>query len=319
MPAALPGTGVLPGADTYHVPVLADAVRQALAGASHVVDGTLGGGGHTALLLDAGHRVTGVDRDADARAAASARLAAWLRDGQLTMVEATFDDVSAIAPGDAPVDGVLLDLGVSSRQLENAARGFSFRPGAPLDARMSPDGRGPTAADVLNTADEGALAVWFRTHGDEPRARRLAAEVVRRRGNAPFAISDDFVGAIRGALGPRSGAPEFARLFQALRIVVNDEAAGLVRALDRWRDRLTPGGVLAVIAYHSGEDRIVKQAFRSWSTACTCPPRQPMCTCGGVAAGTLVTRKAIVPTDAEAAANPRARSARLRVWQKAAA
>lgn len=318
MPASLPGTGVLPGADTYHVPVLGDAVREAFAQASHVVDGTLGGGGHTALLLEAGHRVTGVDRDAEARAAATSRLSAWLHNGQLAIVSATFDDVQAIAPGESPVNGVLLDLGVSSRQLDDATRGFSFRPGAPLDARMSPDARGPTAADMLNTADESALAEWFRTYGDEPRAKRLAAEVVRRRGNAAFVTSDDFVGAIRGALGPRSGAPDFARLFQALRMVVNDEVAGLARALERWRDRLAPGGVFAVIAYHSGEDRVVKQAFRAWSTACTCPPLQPRCTCGSVALGSMPSRKAIVPTDAEAASNPRARSARMRLWQKAA-
>ncbi len=130
---------------------------------------------------------------------------------------------------------------------------------------------------------------------------------------------DDLVGAIRAVLGPRSGPGDFARLFQAVRIAVNDEIGGLTRGLRSLRERLVPGGVLAVIAYHSGEDRAVKHAFREWSTACHCPPRQPICTCGGVAAGETVTRKPILAGDAELAANPRARSAHLRVWRRAAA
>ena len=319
MPDGPPGAAVLPGADAFHVPVLAEPVRRLLVGHHHVVDGTLGGGGHTALLLDDGHRVTAVDRDAAAREAAAHRLATALADGRLRIVAATYDDVPAIVTADERVDAVLLDLGVSSRQLDDESRGFSFRPGAPLDARMEADGDGPTAADVLNDSDEAALTAWFRTLADEPQARRLAREVVRRRATRPFVTSDDFVGAIRGALGARSGPGDFARLFQALRMVVNDEAGGLARALAAWRDRLAPGGVLVVIAYHSGEDRLVKQAFRDWSTACTCPPRQPICTCGGAAAGERVTRRAVVADEAEAATNPRARSARLRAWQKAAA
>lgn len=319
MPAAPPGAGVLPGADAYHVPVLAEPVRALLAGAAHVVDGTLGGGGHTALLLEAGHHVTAVDRDATARAAAAARLADAVGDGRLRIVAATYDDVEQIVPRDTAVDGVLLDLGVSSRQLDDVARGFSFRPGAPLDARMDPDGDAPTAADLLNTLDEATLAAAFKALGDEPQGRRLAREIVRRRATRPFVTSDDFVGAIRGALGARSGPGDFARLFQVLRMLVNDERTGLERALVRWRDRLAPGGVLVVISYHSGEDRLVKHAFRDWSTACTCPPRQPACTCGGRAMGERLTRKAIVADDAEASQNPRARSARLRAWRKDAA
>lgn len=308
----------LPGADPYHVPVLGDAVRSLLAGCAHVVDGTLGGGGHAQLLLEAGHRVTGVDRDPEARAAAARRLAPWIADGRCRLVAATFADAAALLPADEPVHAVLLDLGVSSRQLDDDARGFSFRPGAPLDARMDPAAGGATAADLLNTAAVEVLGAWFRDLGDEPRARRLAAEVVRRRGTRPFAVSDDLVGAIRGALGPRTGPSDFARLFQALRLAVNDEPGELARALPAWRERLSPGGILAVISYHSGEDRVVKAAFRDWSARCTCPPRQPTCTCGGVAAGERLTRKAVVAEAAEAAANPRARSARLRAWRKAA-
>jgi 16S rRNA (cytosine1402-N4)-methyltransferase len=315
MPTSPPGADVLPGAAHYHVPVLADAVLDALAGATCVVDGTLGGGGHTALLLARGVPVIGVDRDPDARAATAARLADAVAAGTLTIVAATFADAVAQI-GDRVIDGVLLDLGVSSHQLDDTTRGFSFRPGAPLDARMSADDA-RTAADVLNDESEAALERIFAEYGDEPRARRLAREVVRRRESRPFVISDDFVGAIRATLGAASGAGDFARLFQALRIAVNDEIATLEAALPAWADRLAPGGVLAVISYHSGEDRVVKHLFRAWSTACTCPPRQPICTCGGVARGTLVTRRAVVADEAEAALNPRARSARLRVWRKA--
>jgi 16S rRNA (cytosine1402-N4)-methyltransferase len=141
--------------------------------------------------------------------------------------------------------------------------------------------------------------------------------VGKRRNTRPFATSDDFVGAIRATLGPRSGPAEFARLFQAVRIAINEELRGLERALPDLRGRLDPGGVFAVIAYHSGEDRIVKHAFRDWSTACKCPPKQPVCTCGGRALGTLVTRRAVTAGPAEVAANPRARSARLRIWRAA--
>jgi 16S rRNA (cytosine1402-N4)-methyltransferase len=182
--------------------------------------------------------------------------------------------------------------------------------------RMGPDAE-TDAATFLNTADVTELAWVFREHGDERRAMRLAREIAHRRGSRPFAVSDDLVNAIRGALGPRTGPADFARLFQAVRIAVNDELAGLARALPMLRDHLAPGGVLAVIAYHSGEDRLVKQAFRDWSTGCVCPPRQPICTCGHVALGTLVTRRAVVAGDAEVAANPRARSARLRAWRAA--
>jgi 16S rRNA (cytosine1402-N4)-methyltransferase len=173
------------------------------------------------------------------------------------------------------------------------------------------------AATLLSTADEVELASIFREYADERRAMRLAREIVRRRANRPFVTSDDLVGAIRGALGPRTGPGDFARLFQAVRIAVNDEIGGLERALDSLRDRLQPGGTFAVIAYHSGEDRVVKNAFRDWSAACICPPRQPVCTCRGRALGTLVTRKSVTASPEEANRNPRSRSARLRAWRSA--
>ena len=224
-------------------------------------------------------------------------------------------------------DRILLDLGLSSHQVDSTDRGFTFRPGAPLDMRMTPGPRpggkggggpaGPTAAEVLNSWPEEQLATCFADYADEPhpRARALAREVIRRRRRAPLLVSDDFVNAIRALLGPRSGPAEFARLFQALRVAVNDELGQLERALPPLRDALRPRGRLGVITYHSGEDRIVKHAFREWSQTCVCPPRQPVCTCRGRSLGRLLTRKAVVPAADELRANPRARSAKFRAFE----
>jgi 16S rRNA (cytosine1402-N4)-methyltransferase len=300
----------------YHAPVLAAQVLQLLDGARQVLDGTLGGGGHAAMLLEAGGTVVGLDRDPEALAAARERLAAAEREGRFRAVQGNYADVDRNdALAGLRFDGILLDLGISSHQIDDASRGFTFREGAPLDMRMGDVTA--TAADLLNEAPERELARIFREYGDEPRSARLAREVVRRRGNRELRTSDDLVGAIRGALGPRSGAPDFARLFQAVRIAVNDELPGLARALPALRERLEPGGVLAVIAYHSGEDRMVKQAFQEWSRACVCPPKQPMCTCRGAPLGETLTRKPVVADEAEIARNPRARSARLRAWRRA--
>ncbi len=301
----------------YHAPVLVDEVLEMLAGARLVLDCTLGGGGHSAALLETGASVVGLDRDPAAVEAACERLRKLERGASFRAYVGNYASISALPDvRDSRFDGILLDLGVSSHQIDVASRGFSFRDGAPLDMRMGADAV-TDAATLLNTLDERELAWIFREYGDEPRAFRLAREIARRRATRPFAISDDFVGAIRAVLGPRSGAPEFARLFQAVRIAVNDELAGLERALPDLRDRLNPGGVLAVIAYHSGEDRIVKHAMREWSQACTCPPLLPRCECGGRAAGAPVTKRAVLPSSAESARNPRARSARLRGWRKA--
>ena len=317
MIAATAPNAALAFATPYHAPVLVDAVLTACADATTVLDGTLGGGGHTAALLAAGKRVTALDRDPAAIAVASERLADALAHGTLEIVLCNYADVDRVpALSDSYFDAILLDLGVSSRQLDDDTRGFSFRVGAPLDMRM--DARGLSAAGWLNSVDDATLIQAFREYGDEPRARRLARIVVERRAVRPFTVSDDFVNAIRATLGARSGPSDFARLFQALRIAVNDELAGLSRALPVLRDHLTPGGRLAVMAYHSGEDRLVKHAFRDWSTDCICPPRAPFCQCDGVALGTLHTRKAIVADAGEIALNPRARSAHLRIWQRAA-
>jgi 16S rRNA (cytosine1402-N4)-methyltransferase len=301
----------------YHAPVLADEVVALFRGARTVLDGTLGGGGHSLALLNEGIDVLAVDRDPEAIAAARRRLAEHEASGRFRTVLGNYANLDQIeALNGLLFDGILLDLGVSSHQLDDPSRGFSFREGVPLDMRMGTDAA-RDAATLLATADEMELAGIFREYADERRAMRLAREIVRRRANRPFVTSDDLVGAIRGALGPRTGPGDFARLFQAVRIAVNDEIGGLERALDRLRARLNPGGTLAVIAYHSGEDRVVKNAFRDWSASCVCPPRQPMCTCRGRPLGTLVTRKPVTASPDEAARNPRSRSARLRSWRSA--
>jgi 16S rRNA (cytosine1402-N4)-methyltransferase len=294
----------------YHVPVLAAAVRRLAAGHRRAVDGTVGGGGHSALLREAGAEVLAIDRDPEALAAARRRLG----DMGISYVAGSFGapDVVARIAAFQP-DFALLDLGVSSHQLDQDARGFSFRPGVPLDMRMDPTGQ--DAADLLNTLPVAELTRLFRDGADERRAARLARTVAERRARAPFAVSDDLVKAIRRALGPRSGPGDFARLFQAVRIAVNAELEQLAAALPALRATLVPGGILVVISYHSGEDRLVKQAFRAWARGCVCPPRQPVCTCGRAPLGRVLTRRPAVPDAEEAAANPRARSAKLRAFE----
>ena len=298
----------------FHLPVLLAPILAAAGGATRAVDATLGDGGHSAALLNQGLEVLGIDRDPDALAVSRARLG----NRRIRYLQETFGSAEALTAvaGFGP-DFILLDLGVSSRQLDDEERGFTFRPGAPLDMRMG--GAGRSAANLLNTADERSLETLFREHGDERRARRLASEIVRRRARHPFATSDDLVNAIRATLGPKAGPSEFARLFQAVRMEVNDEPIELERALTGFRDALKPGGRLAVITYHSGEDRLVKQTFREWARSCVCPSELPICICRGRSLGRLEPRKPIVPEPAELAVNPRARSAKLRIFQVDAA
>jgi 16S rRNA (cytosine1402-N4)-methyltransferase len=302
----------------YHAPVLAAEVVALLAGARRVLDGTLGGGGHAAALLEAGKDVIALDRDPEALQAATRRLASFAEVGRFHAYEGNYAWPERVPELEGVAfDGVLLDLGVSSRQLDDEGRGFSFRPGARLDMRMGRDADTDAAA-LLAEADERELIRIFREYADEPRAGRLAREIVRRRQTRALETSDDLVNAIRGALGAKTDAGDFARIFQAIRIAVNDELRDLERALPALRDRLSPGGTMVVIAYHSGEDRIVKNAFRDWSTACICPPRQPMCTCRGAPLGVLLTRKSVTAGVDETARNPRARSARLRAYRHGA-
>ena len=308
----------------YHAPVLLEEVVALLEPERGGVylDGTLGGGGHAAALLAAGSssgaRVIGVDRDPEALAAAADRLAEWgdRFEGRLGSFA---EEAERAEPGLA---GALLDLGVSSRQIDAQERGFSFRAGSPLDMRMAGPGdgggAGVTAADILNEYGEDELVRVLREYGEEPRARPIARRVVSRRGDRPFRTSDDLKAVLDEVYGRGLTAQDQARIWQALRIEVNAELEQLDRALEALRERLAPGGVLAVIAYHSLEDRRVKNAFREWSRACVCPPELPVCVCRGAPLGETLTRKPVRPGEDEVARNPRSRSARLRAWRKAA-
>jgi 16S rRNA (cytosine1402-N4)-methyltransferase len=303
---------------SYHAPVMVDEVVALLAGAEDVLDCTLGGGGHSEALLASGSSVVALDRDEAAIAEARKRLAPYEASGRFLAIRGNFGEIERIQELEGrDFDAILADLGVSSHQIDADDRGFSFRLGALLDMRM--DRRSTTtAAELLNTLDEAELSHIFRDYGDEPRANRLAREIVRRRERKPMHISDDLVDAIRGAFGARTGPGDFARLFQAVRIAVNDELTMLERAMPLLRDKLKPGGRLAVIAYHSGEDRLVKHTMREWSLSCICPPKQLQCTCRGKALGDLITKRALTASPEETAFNPRSRSARLRAWQSAA-
>lgn len=282
-------------------------------------DGTLGGGGHAEAILSAGSaaEVIGVDQDVEALEVAGRRLERFGE--RVTLVESNFADAAERRdPGAGQLSGALLDLGVSSHQIDDPTRGFSFRQGTPLDMRMSGAARAATAADLLNEMDEADLANVFYRYGEERGSRRLAAAVVRRRRERPFRTSDDFNEILERFYGPRITVQDRARIYQALRIAVNDELTVLERALEALRERLGPEGVFVVLSYHSLEDRLVKDAFREWSRECVCPPALPVCRCRGRSLGRLLTRKPVMAGAAEVAVNPRSRSARLRAWRKAA-
>jgi 16S rRNA (cytosine1402-N4)-methyltransferase len=296
----------------YHTPVMIEEVARQAEGRGRIVDCTVGGGGHAARLASTGVQLLAIDRDAEAIVAArrqvGATAARWLR--------ASFADPTALAAIAAFVpDFVLFDLGVSAHHFESTDRGFSFKPGVPLDMRMSRE-EGTTAAQLLNSLGQKELARVFREYGDERRSARLAAVLARRRQKQPLETSDHLVNAIREALGPRSGPRDFARLFQAVRIAINDEIGALETALPAVLDALVPGGMIAVISYHSGEDRVVKRFFREWARACVCPPHIPQCMCRGRQLGVATPRKPIRPTAREVVTNPRARSAKLRIFRK---
>ena len=304
----------------YHEPVMADEVLAFLdpKDGALLLDGTLGGGGHTRLLLETceGCRVVAVDRDPEALAEAEKALA-HVRD-RVRFLHRRFDDACADAEvRDRGLDGALLDLGVSSHQLDDEARGFAFRRGVALDMRMDLTQEGD-AVRFLAEADEDELTRVFRDLGEEPRARRLAREIIKRRATEAMTTSDQLVAALSVAVGKAPTAQDKARIFQAVRIAVNGEMESLERGLPALRDALKEGGVLVVIAYHSLEDRMVKNAFREWSASCLCPPESPVCTCRGRPLGETLTRKPLRPSEEEVSRNPRARSARLRAWRSAA-
>lgn len=285
------------------------------------LDGTLGGGGHTeAILRQSGPDgvVYGIDRDWDALRAAGERLAAFGE--RLKPLHGNFHDAKALlaAQGVAQLDGVVLDLGVSSFQFDEGERGFSFQEDAYLDMRMD-QSCGRTAADICNTLTQEELTRIIRDYGEERWAARIAAFILQAREKKPVETTGELVSIIKAAIpkGARRDGPHPARrTFQALRIAVNDELEPLSQALEDLVELLAPGGRLAVITFHSLEDRIVKQTFKRLQNPCTCPPKAPVCTCGKLPVAQVVTRKPILPSPAEVEQNPRSRSAKLRVVQK---
>ncbi len=297
----------------YHQPVLLSEVIDflALTPPGVLVDATFGGGGHARALARANgeHRVVGIDRDPDARANA----------GDLEVLEGDFGDLDDLldSSGIGEISGALFDLGISSHHVDEAERGFSFHSEGPLDMRMDST-QDLTAADVINTYSESDLARLIRTYGEESQAKRIARAIVAAR---PIETTTELAGVIAGAMPAalrRSGHPA-RKTFQAIRIAVNNELESVRRGVDAAIGRLGVGGRCAVISYHSLEDRIVKRRFADGAAGCDCPPELPVCACGRDPELRLVTRKPVMARDEEVEANPRARSARLRVAERARA
>jgi 16S rRNA (cytosine1402-N4)-methyltransferase len=305
--------------ENNHVPVLLDEVVAGLQvdPGGRYIDATIGGGGHAAEILAASApdgMLLGLDRDPAALDAASDRLTAY--EGRFELVHASFAHLSEVAQahGFAPVGGVLFDLGLSSLQLADVERGFSFMVDGPLDMRFDPISGGPTAADLVNNLSVEALADILYEYGEETQSRRIAQAIVEAR---PIYTTQELVAVTEGAVGRRRGRLHPATLtFQALRIAVNEELKTLKVALPQAVELLEAGGRLAVIAFHSLEDRIVKRFMRQESKDCICPRELPICTCDHEASLSVITRKPIRPTEEEVAANPRSRSARLRIAER---
>ena len=285
------------------------------------LDGTLGGAGHSSQIarrLTEGGRLIGVDRDRTALAAAKERLAPYA--DRVTLVHSNFAEIDAILDslGIPAVDGMLFDLGVSSPQLDDASRGFSYMADAPLDMRMDKDDA-LTAGAVVNTWPQGELRRILYDYGEERYAPQIAAAICRAREKAPVETTLELVDIIRSAMPAqalREKQHPAKRSFQAIRIAVNDELGAVSRMMQAAVGRLNPGGRLAVITFHSLEDRIVKSEMQQAARGCTCPPEFPVCVCGKKPLVKLVTRKPIVSGPAELEENPRARSAKLRVAEK---
>ncbi|HET9347320.1 MAG TPA: 16S rRNA (cytosine(1402)-N(4))-methyltransferase RsmH [Candidatus Limnocylindrales bacterium] len=311
-----------------HMPVLAEEVMSMLSPAtgSLQIDATVGGGGHTERILEAttpDGRLLGLDADGAAIARVDARLRPRFGD-RLVLRQANFRELRDVAPeaGFGAVDGLLFDLGLSSFQLADTDRGFGIRAGGPLDMRFD-TGRGVPAAELLATLDADELTALFRRFGEEPNARRIARAIVDARRTAPVSTAEELAALVervspRSTSGRRRIHPA-TRVFQALRIAVNEELDALQDGLAAAVDLLRPGGRLVVLSYHSLEDRIVKRFLDAERKGCICPPSLPVCVCGRSPRLRLVTRPSLTPTDAEIAANPRARSARLRAAERVAA
>ena len=283
------------------------------------VDGTMGGGGHSleiAKRLTTG-RLICIDQDPNAHEAAGKRLAEYK--DRITFVRDNFGNIRNILDslGIEKIDGMLLDIGVSSHQLDEAERGFSYQQDAPLDMRMNPD-KPFSAYDVVNGYDEDELDRVIFTYGEERWARRIAQFIVKERETKPIETTGELVDIIKKAVpkGARKDGPHPAkRTFQAIRIEVNGELDVLQKAIDDVAERLSVGGRLCIITFHSLEDRIVKEAFRKQENPCICPPQFPVCVCGKKPLGRVITRKPILPSKEELEVNPRSRSAKLRVLE----
>lgn len=276
-----------------------------------IVDGTLGGAGHAEALLERGATVIGIDRDPRALQHAKARLDAY--SGKFVPVEGNFADLDQLIPERLPVDGILLDLGVSSPQLDDPTRGFSFQEEGPLDMRMGRTGM--TAAELIRASDERALADILHTFGEERYARPIARELKKIHPETTLQA----VSAVKNAV-PRRAWPQkihvATKTFQALRIAVNRELESLEELLDVLPAVLRPGGVAVVISFHSLEDRAVKGKFADLVGRCRCPPGLPVCACGAQASFKALTKKVVQATESEVARNPRSRSARLRAVER---
>jgi 16S rRNA (cytosine1402-N4)-methyltransferase len=301
-----------------HVPVLLDEVTEWLAPTAPglLVDVTVGLGGHATALLDrvSGFRLLGLDRDPEAIEGAGKRLQPF--SDRVRLVNQAFDQIGELLTETEPPVAILADLGCSSLQLDAPERGFSFLADGPLDMRMGPGG--PTAAELVNTAPEDELVRIFRDYGEERRARRVARSIVAARRRASIGTTTELAELVRRAVGSRSDRHihPATRSFQALRIAVNDELGQLERFVEPAVRALRPKGRLAVISFHSLEDRIVKHEFRRLEGRCVCPPEIPECVCRPERVARVLTSKPVRPSSAELDQNPRARSARLRVAER---
>ena len=286
------------------------------------VDGTLGGGGHAYEVckrLGEHGRLIGIDQDADAIAAASARLSEF--QDKVTVVRSNYENIASVLHdlGIEKVDGIYLDLGVSSYQLDTASRGFTYREDAPLDMRM--DQRNPqTAADIVNNYSEMELYRIIRDYGEDRFAKNIAKHIVRQRQEKPYETTGELIETIKAAIPAKiraTGGHPAKRTFQAIRIELNHELDVLNRSIDTMIDLLNPGGRLSIITFHSLEDRIVKKRFRDNENPCIGPPEFPVCMCGRKSKGTVITRKPVVPGEEELEYNKRSKSSKLRVFERA--